>query len=163
MEHSKTEISKILQDSLEKYSPDCSFSDIWEKHVRKDKYYWGARRVAALPTLILIILIAMFTGAYASYHYTSSQFAKKVDNLDYSFVEDEQILGKWKTVDFVNDIKEFKIEQQSWKGNSFYLLEQAFIKGGTVLTASNVGNIMYMALVVRGRVMVVSVLLEKLI
>ena len=52
-----------------------------------------------------------------------------VDKIDYPFVDDHEVLGGWKSVDFVRDIDVFDPDKKSWTGNLF-LKELFFLDGG---------------------------------
>ncbi len=39
-----------------------------------------------------------------------------VDKIDYPFVDDPEVIGSWRTVDFVKRIEDFQPQRKSWKG-----------------------------------------------
>jgi len=47
---------------------------------------------------------------------TINEQGRLVDKLDYPFVNDPQVVGKWKSVDFVSEIEQFQVGEQQWKG-----------------------------------------------
>lgn len=51
------------------------------------------------------------------------------DKLDYSFVNDEEVVGKWEAVDFVEDESDFKPGTKSWEGD-LYLKDLIFLNDG---------------------------------
>lgn len=51
------------------------------------------------------------------------------DKLDYNFVNDEQVIGKWEVVDFVKNEDDFIPEKRSWK-EDLYLKDMIFLKDG---------------------------------
>ena len=53
----------------------------------------------------------------------------KPDKIDLPFVDDPEIIGQWKSVDFVKEISEFKPNEKQWKADLF-LKEMIFEKGG---------------------------------
>ncbi len=61
-----------------------------------------------------------------------------VDKIDYPFVNDSQVIGTWKSVDFVGEMKQFKVDEQQWKGRGgeLFLNEMIFVKNGR-LTCKN--------------------------
>ena len=61
-----------------------------------------------------------------------------VDKIDYPFINDSQVIGTWKSVDFVGEIKQFKVDEQQWKGRGgeLFLNEMIFEKNGS-LTCKN--------------------------
>ena len=54
-----------------------------------------------------------------------------VDKTDYPFVNDPKVIGGWKSVDFVREIKQFNPNKKSWKGDLF-LNNRIFEEGGTM-------------------------------
>ena len=55
-----------------------------------------------------------------------------VDKIDYPFINDSQIIGTWKSVDFVGEMKQFKAGEKQWKGRGgeLYLKELIFLPNG---------------------------------
>lgn len=53
----------------------------------------------------------------------------KEDKLDSKFVNDEEVIGKWEAVDFVENEKDFKPGVKSW-GDELYLKDFIFLKDG---------------------------------
>jgi DNA-binding transcriptional MerR regulator len=50
--------------------------------------------------------------------YTLNDIAIK-DNIDYPFINDNAVLGKWKSVDLIHEISDFNADSRRWKGNLF--------------------------------------------
>jgi bla regulator protein blaR1 len=55
----------------------------------------------------------------------------RTDKIDYPFVNDSEVLGKWETVDFVEKTDDFKPGVQQWKGD-LSIDELTFKKDGTL-------------------------------
>ena len=51
------------------------------------------------------------------------------DRLDYEFVNDEEVLGKWEAVDFVENKEDFKVGKKSWN-DDLYLKDLIFLQDG---------------------------------
>jgi bla regulator protein BlaR1 len=51
------------------------------------------------------------------------------DRIDLPFVNDPQIIGRWKSVDFVKDISQFNPAHPAWKGK-LYLKGLTFLENG---------------------------------
>ncbi|NIA16745.1 MAG: hypothetical protein GWO86_00175, partial [Planctomycetes bacterium] len=62
-----------------------------------------------------------------------------VDKVDYPFINDREVLGVWKSVDFVNEIKDFKVGEKQWKGRGgkLFLREMVFKKNGKLISKNN--------------------------
>jgi bla regulator protein BlaR1 len=58
------------------------------------------------------------------------------DKIDYPFVNDEKLLGKWKTVDFVYEIENFDPER-------IIRHKDLFVKGVTILDGGSVAESFY--------------------
>ncbi|QHQ60188.1 peptidase M56 [Anaerocolumna sedimenticola] len=67
---------------------------------------------------------------------TSTQ--RIVDKIDYPFVNDEDAVGKWETVDFVEEIEDFKVNEVSWQGDP-YLLSINLLPNGQMTQPVAVG------------------------
>jgi len=52
-----------------------------------------------------------------------------VDKIDYPFINDSQLIGTWKSVDFVDEMEQFKAGEKQWKGN-LYLKQLIFLPDG---------------------------------
>ena len=52
-----------------------------------------------------------------------------VDKINWPFVDDPDVIGTWKSVDFVREIEEFDPQQKRWNGD-LYLKKMAFLEGG---------------------------------
>lgn len=52
-----------------------------------------------------------------------------IDKTDYPFVDDPQIVGQWKSIDFVDDMSRFSPDAPRWKGELF-LKEMVFLPKG---------------------------------
>lgn len=134
MEQYSTEIENTLKSSLEQHSPTVSFDSVWDKHAAGKVRKHGNKRIAAIPMVIVFTFIAVFTVAFAAYGVT-----RVFDNIDYPFVDDPQLIGKWEAVDFVQNADSFKPGQKEY-GDELYLKELAFTKNGGVLDSIKGGN-----------------------
>ncbi len=52
------------------------------------------------------------------------------DNIDLPFVDDPQVIGEWKSVDFVADSSDFKPDQPSWPEDKLFLKGLTFRENG---------------------------------
>jgi bla regulator protein BlaR1 len=70
---------------------------------------------------------------------TINEQGRIVDKIDYPFVNDSQVIGTWKSVDFVGEIKQFKVDEQQWKGRGgeLFLNEMIFEKNGRLISKND--------------------------
>ncbi|MFH1883099.1 MAG: hypothetical protein ABIL62_10360, partial [Planctomycetota bacterium] len=61
---------------------------------------------------------------------TINEQGRIVDKIDYPFVNDSQVIGTWKSVDFVSEMEEFKAGEKQWEGRELYLKELIFLPNG---------------------------------
>ena len=63
---------------------------------------------------------------------TINEDGRIVDKTDYPFINDSQIIGTWKSVDFVGEMEQFKAGEKQWKGRGgdLYLKELIFLPNG---------------------------------
>ena len=73
---------------------------------------------------------AMVVGAKSSF---------KTDKIDYPFEDDQQVIGKWEAIDFVNTVNAFDTNKKTW-ASKLYLKQLVFIKEGKVLSSVYEGN-----------------------
>jgi hypothetical protein len=69
---------------------------------------------------------------------TINEKGRIVDKVDYPFVNDLKVVGGWKSVDFVGEMKQFKVNEQQWKGRGgeLFLNDMIFENNGR-LTCTN--------------------------
>ena len=60
---------------------------------------------------------------------TINEQGRIVDKIDYPFVNDPQVIGTWKSVDFVDEMNQFNPVRKSWKGD-LYLKELVLLPDG---------------------------------
>lgn len=99
------------------------------KLFNKKSYKLSAMAMAT----ILVLGCSVLTDAKASSikNQIVSRIATHRDKIDYPFVNDDQIIGRWKSVDFVKEINDFKVDSKSFKGD-LYVKELNFLKDGKV-------------------------------
>src|SRR4030042_3208531 len=63
---------------------------------------------------------------------TINEQGRIVDKIDYSFINDSNVIGTWKSVDFVDEMEQFKAGEKQWKGRGgeLYLKELIFLPNG---------------------------------
>lgn len=137
MSQSRNDISSVLKDKLQQHSTAVSFEAVWDKHEKSRGSHFGKSRAVTIPMIALITLLTVFTVGFASYG-----ILRIVDNTDYSFVDDQRVIGKWQSVDIVDKIERFDPNESTFKGE-LYLTELAFVKGGEMLNALEGGNLTY--------------------
>ncbi|AQR94273.1 M56 family metallopeptidase [Clostridium saccharoperbutylacetonicum] len=96
------------------------------KLFNKKAYRFSAMAVAAL----LLISSAVLTNARAASNINDGN-AAKVDKTDYAFVKDANIVGEWKSVDFVKNIEDFKVNTKQFTGD-LYVKDISFTEDGKV-------------------------------
>jgi len=64
-----------------------------------------------------------------------------VDKIDYPFIADSRVIGTWKSVDFIDEIEQFKVNEQQWKGRggNLFLHEMIFENNGGLISKN--GNV----------------------
>ncbi len=98
------------------------------KLFNKKSYKLSAMAVATL----LVLGCTVLTDAKASS--VKDQIVSKFkhqDKIDYPFVNDPQIVGRWQSVDYVKNIDDFKVDSKAFKGN-LYVKELNFLDSGKV-------------------------------
>lgn len=84
---------------------------------------------------VLALVVLMIAGGVALTDAKASPFNKSkainIDKIDLAFVNDSQIVGKWKSVDFVNKIEDYKVNSKDFNG-SLFIKELSFTSDGKV-------------------------------
>lgn len=61
---------------------------------------------------------------------TINENGRIVDKIDYPFVNDPEVIGTWKSVDFVGEIKQFEPSKRRWKHGELYFKELSILSNG---------------------------------
>ena len=85
--------------------------------------------------LKIFALIAIFFGVVC-WWLGILEFGRLEDNIDYPFSDDPEVIGVWKSVDFVGSINDFVPGQKRWVHNLF-LHELAFKENGTLVAKND--------------------------
>ena len=101
MKQCDADIGSVLNDELQRYSTGVSFDSIWEKHERENRKHFGMKKAMLIP---IVVLLSVLTVGFAGYG-----IIRIVDNIDYPFVDDRRVIGKWESVDFVEE-KTYQME-----------------------------------------------------
>lgn len=78
---------------------------------------------------IVIVGGSVLTEAKASNGMNGNTQQIIEDKLDYDFVNDEEVLGKWEAVDFAKTENDFEVGKKSWK-DDLYLKDLIFLPYG---------------------------------
>ena len=73
-------------------------------------------------------------------HYSSPEEFRKCDNIDYPFVNDENVLGKWKVRDFVIHKESFDPDKQNLKREDLFVLSAEFGENGVYISTTQNGT-----------------------
>lgn len=131
MEQSNSRIGELMKMKLDKNVPSVTFNKIWNNYKRSSRNIFGFRRVIAIPSIALIALICLTLVGF--------KFAAIVDKTDYPFIDDQQVIGKWQTVDLVKNIDDFSPDKKSTQVD-MELNELVFLKEGETLGSINKSN-----------------------
>jgi len=131
MEQSNNKIGEAMRMKLDGNEPSVRFGTVWNKHTKKSRKIFGLRRAIAIPGIALIALLALTLVGF--------KFTANEDNIDYPFVNDQQVIGKWQIVDYVETIDQFSPDKKVWQAD-LMLKELVFIKEGKMLNAVTRGN-----------------------
>jgi hypothetical protein len=93
---------------------------------RKYLLYAG---LAAFVIITFVILLPMMISRKVQI--IASEQGRIEDKIDYPFVNDPQVIGAWKSVDFVKKDNDFKPGRKNWKGELF-LNHLVFEEGGDI-------------------------------
>lgn len=68
--------------------------------------------------------------------YASKEEIRRCDNVDYPFINDDNVLGVWKVRDFYINIDDFDHKKQNWPENDFYVQQLEFKNDGTFVQST---------------------------
>lgn len=109
------------------------------KSFKKNSY-----RLSALAVLGLVAVGGTFlTGAKATTDttVTNNKLSEPiVDKIDYPFTNDEDVIGKWESVDFVKEINDFNPSVKSWNGD-LYLKSLTVLPDGKMAQPAAEGQV----------------------
>ena len=131
MEQSNSKIGEIMKMKLDQKIPSIPFNQVWNKYKNGNRKILGLRRVIAIPSMALIALVFLTLVGF--------KLTAIVDKTDYPFIGDQQVIGKWQTVDLVKNIDDFSPDKKTSQVD-LGLNELVFIKEGETLGSFNNGN-----------------------
>ncbi|WP_088187113.1 hypothetical protein [Desulfosporosinus sp. FKA] len=131
MKQANSEIEDVLNLVLNQYSQPKSFTSIWNIYQNNRRSKSRNKRIMAIISIALVAVIVMGAG-----------ILRKIDNTNYPFINDPQVIGKWESVDFVQKINDFRPGKES-TDEKLYLTALAFIKDGKMLNATDNGKLTY--------------------
>ena len=73
-------------------------------------------------------------------HYISQEEFRRCDNIDYPFIHDKTVIGKWKVRDFIIHKEDFDPERQNWKQNDLFVLAAEFQENGVYVSTTQNGT-----------------------
>lgn len=119
-------IKAAIQDALGNEHTKLSFDTIWEKsQIIKSKEV--PKRVNRKKVIAIVAIAATLMTTTLS-----AQYLLRVDDISYTFRLDQNVVGTWKTVDFVENEKMFAPNKRSWDGEG-YLQELTFCSNGDLI------------------------------
>ncbi len=69
-------------------------------------------------------------------HYTSQEELRRCDNIDYPFINDENVLGVWKVRDFLINREDFDVKKQNWQVDDLFVLSAEFKNNGVYVSTT---------------------------
>ena len=105
------------------------------KNIRRMNMNLKIRNKTLRLSIVTAIILVLTGGALGA----ATTTFMKTDKIDYPFVDDSQVIGKWQSVDFVSSVGTFSPDTKTWRGDLF-LKELIFIKDGKMLNSINEGN-----------------------
>ncbi|MHB8127230.1 MAG: hypothetical protein ACYDEJ_16695 [Desulfitobacteriaceae bacterium] len=137
MKQSNNDIEAILGKALEQHSKSIPFESVWSTHLKNNKKIFGLKKATAILVITVITFFAICIVGLAS------NFIRNIDKTNYPFVKDPRAIGKWESVDFVENVNDFIPGKKSEK-EDLYLTALAFIKEGKMLmSSSEIKNLTY--------------------
>lgn len=135
MKQANCEIEALFKKALDQQSYPKSFDSTWNSYLGDLNGRRRPQRQAAIVLIALLTLCVMGSAAYAG-------IMRRADKVNYSFINDPQVIGKWESVDFVQTIDDFD-PNQKFTQDKLYLTALAFIKDGKMLSGSENGQLAY--------------------
>jgi bla regulator protein BlaR1 len=132
MKRSDLDIASTIKDALNSQEPPSPFGRVWID-ANKKSIHFSKRYI--IPLIAILMCLTFFSVGFAT-------GILRQDKVDYPFVNDPDIIGKWKAVDFVYNKSNFNPKYQTFKGET-YITELVFVKGGTELVSIRGGNLYY--------------------
>jgi len=129
MKESDRMIETILVEKLEQYQTRTSFSAVWGDHDRRMRKAIKRKKMFVASSVAFLSVMLILTGGIAF----AKVFNKPVrtDMIEYPFVKDDAVIGKWEVVDFVHKMEYFDEKNRSWEAE-LYLNAIAFLPDGSM-------------------------------
>lgn len=124
MNNLKHNIKHIMHQELDYQNIPSNFEGLWEEYTMKSNKPRRKKLYKALILAATITSISVTTiGAVQR---------MRMDNINIPFQTDEAILGTWESVDFVDNIKDFNLDQPTSSKEDLYLHQLTFNKDSSV-------------------------------
>ena len=120
------QIKAAIQDALGNEHTKLSFDTIWEKS-QAIKSKEVPKRVNRKKVIAIVAIAATLMATTLS-----AEYLRRVDDISYTFRIDQDVVGTWRTVDFVENEKMFDPNQRSWDEADF-LQELTFCSNGDLV------------------------------
>ncbi len=131
MNQSDINLHDLMEKKLELHNPSLDFEDVWHMYKKSDSGSESkvkSKKRLIMPLVAVLTILFFFTVGVASYY-------RKIDKTDYQFKYDQEVIGKWRQVDVVENISDFN--PQEVKNDDEF--EIAFVDRGKILTSSQGG------------------------
>jgi len=124
------QLRQSLQENLEPHQPQSTFSGLWDKYNRSNRSH-RLSKLKVIPQAALVSLLVLVLVGFV--------LTPRVDKIDYPFLDDPAVIGRWVTVDLVASPEKF-LPGQKLFNKELYVTSLVFIKEGRMLWAISEGN-----------------------
>lgn len=117
------DIKGVLNNHLNQENVPSDFEGLWEDYTMKKNGFTHKKiyKILVLAAAITCISVTALPAAQS----------RRQDCIEIPFTSDEQLLGRWESVDFVKTIDDFNVNKQSWS-EDLYLYGLVFKENGIV-------------------------------
>lgn len=121
-------IKEAIHQSVAGKETTVTFEKVWEESQKMDRNLNKKRSKKKF-------MVAAFIAATLVVTTISAECIRRIDNITYSFENDEKVLGPWTVVDFVKKESDFQPGKIGWQGEDFYLRFMDFKDNGILSVA----------------------------
>lgn len=120
----ENEVKHVVDEALEQVEVPSNFEKLWGEYNMKNKKVNKKRYRIALVAAVIMAMSATVMGAKV--------LIKRTDNIKYTFESDSKVLGSWSVVDYVKEIKDFKVNRPAENPEDLYLVQLTFKEDGKI-------------------------------
>ncbi|MHC4221224.1 MAG: M56 family metallopeptidase, partial [Planctomycetota bacterium] len=133
----------IKNENITREYINLLFNDIDSDDKIKGGFHTSGKHIGNKETMVMsgarMVLVKIPAETYIPSTSTINEKGHIIDKIDYPFVNDQEVIGTWKAVDYVGEIEDFKVGEKQWtpRGGELFLHEMIFENNGSLISKND--------------------------